>query len=167
MAVKISPLQSNQETMPSKERGLPLRLLDSQQQDQLAAILKQHQDLSEKEARRTPEGSADHLQKRNFLRKENQELQKTVGQISAASDWTSNLLTPELQHEIRVLKAQLGVLASQTPAESPWELMSERAPLKSASSPAPSSDLTRATGEVQQIDAKVPFSTKSIAKETH
>ena len=61
----------------------------------------------------------------------------------------------------------MGVLASQASTEIPQELMSERVTaevdrvlsIQSASSPAQSSDMTRAPQEeVQQIDAKAAFS---------
>ena len=144
-----------------------LRRPEPQQQDQITTILKELPGLSERKARRITGGGADHLHEMHSLKKETQELQATIGKLSTAPNTTSNVLIPDLQKEVRALKAQLGALASQAPSEAPCELVSERATAeidsvldtRSASSPAQSSDVTRALQEeVQQIDAKATFS---------
>ena len=106
--------------------------------------------------------------------KENQGLQAIVEKIITTSDRASNLLIPRLQKELRTLEAQVVVLVSQTRTEIPWELMSERVTaeidrvlsIRSASSPAQSSDMTRVLQEeVQQLDAKTTLSLKSLSRD--
>ena len=60
------------------------------------------------------------------MRRENKELRELLGKVDTTSDRHSNLLIPDIQRETQSLKAQVGVIASQTPTDTPWELVSER-----------------------------------------
>ena len=110
-----------------------LTLLESKYQEQISVLQRQLQGLSNKDAR-TSNSSSEHLHEIQSLR--NLETRKQGAaraswegpydlrlKLRLVDSWHSELLN---QKEIQDLKAQAGVIASQTPTETPWWLVSEK-----------------------------------------
>ena len=94
-------------------------ILESQQQDQTSTIQRQIWSLSEKNDRMTVSHrpAARCIQEVHSKKRENKELRVLIEKVRVTSDRQFNLMIPDVQREMQSLKDQVGVLASQTPAE--------------------------------------------------
>ena len=61
----------------------------------------------------------------NKMKRQIKNLREALDKVRMTSDRT-NLLTPDPQKKTHALEAKVGVLASQTPTETPWELASDK-----------------------------------------